>query len=78
MVRSHPRQIVLENLSQKPLHKNRAGGMAESEGPEFKLQKLKKKKKKKKVLDHSLFSENGNLNGLHHLLHVLGRAILLQ
>jgi hypothetical protein len=43
----------LKTLSQKTLHKNRAGGVAQGEGPEFKplfvvLQKKKKKKKGKK------------------------------
>jgi mRNA-degrading endonuclease RelE of RelBE toxin-antitoxin system len=32
---------------EKTLHKNRAGGVAQSEGPEFKPQYHKKKKKKK-------------------------------
>jgi hypothetical protein len=37
MVQSQPGQIVLETLSQKPLHKKkRAGGVAQGEGPEFK------------------------------------------
>jgi hypothetical protein len=35
-------------LSPKTLHKNRAGGMAQGEGPELKLQYQEKKKKKKK------------------------------
>jgi hypothetical protein len=38
MVRSQSRQIVHEILSQKTLHKNRAGGVAQGEGPEFKSQ----------------------------------------
>jgi hypothetical protein len=37
-VQSQPRQIVHETLSQKILHKNRAGGVAQGEGPEFKPQ----------------------------------------
>jgi hypothetical protein len=45
MVQSHPRQIVLKTLSQKTLYKNRAGGVAQGEGPEFKPQCLKKKKR---------------------------------
>jgi hypothetical protein len=44
-VQSQPRQIVHKTLSQKTLHKNRAGGVAQGEGPEFKLQYHKKKKK---------------------------------
>jgi hypothetical protein len=32
---NQPRQIVCETLSQKTLHKNRAGGVAQGEGPEF-------------------------------------------
>jgi hypothetical protein len=37
-VRSQPRQTVLKTLSQKTLHKKRAGGVAQGVGPEFKLQ----------------------------------------
>jgi hypothetical protein len=33
---SQPGQKVRETLSQKTLHKNRAGGVAQGEGPEFK------------------------------------------
>jgi hypothetical protein len=40
-----PGQIVLDTLSQKILHKNRAGGVAQSENSEFKTQYCKKKKK---------------------------------
>jgi hypothetical protein len=40
-----PRQIVHKTLSRKTLHKNRAGGVAQGEGPEFKPQYHKKKKK---------------------------------
>jgi hypothetical protein len=48
-VRSQTRQIVGETLSRKTLHtkkkkKNRAGGMAQDEGPEFKPHFRKKKK----------------------------------
>jgi hypothetical protein len=43
---SQPRKIVLETLSQKILHKNRAGGVAQGGGPEFKLQYHKKERKK--------------------------------
>jgi hypothetical protein len=35
-VRSQPRQIVHETLSQKKNHKKRVGGMAYGVGPEFK------------------------------------------
>jgi hypothetical protein len=44
-VGSQPRQIVHETLSHNTFHKNRAGGVAQSEGPEFKSQYQKKKKK---------------------------------
>jgi hypothetical protein len=44
-VRSQPGQIVCEILSRKTLHKNRVGGAAHGEGPEFKPQYRKKKKK---------------------------------
>jgi hypothetical protein len=43
-VLSQPEQIVHETLSQKPFHKNRAGGVAQGEGPEFKSYYRKKKK----------------------------------
>jgi hypothetical protein len=50
-IQSQPGQIVRETLSQKTLQKNRAGGVPQDEGPEFKPQyqnppKIKKKKKK--------------------------------
>jgi hypothetical protein len=35
-------------LSPKTLHKNRAGGLAQGEGPEFKAQYFKNKKERKK------------------------------
>jgi hypothetical protein len=37
-VRSQPGQIVRETLSQKTLHKKKAGGVPQEEGPEFKPQ----------------------------------------
>jgi hypothetical protein len=40
---SQPWQIVHETLSQKTLHKNRAGRVAQGEGPEFKPQHHKNK-----------------------------------
>jgi hypothetical protein len=43
MVRSQPGQIVHETYSQKTLHKNRVGGVAQGEDPEFKPQYHKKK-----------------------------------
>jgi hypothetical protein len=43
--KASPGQIVHEILSQKTLHKNRAGEVAQDEGPEFKSQYCKKKKK---------------------------------
>jgi hypothetical protein len=41
-VQSQPGQIVCETLSRKILHKNRTGGLAQGEGPEFKPQVLQK------------------------------------
>jgi hypothetical protein len=38
LVQSQPRQIVHKTLSQKTHHKNRADGVAQGEGPEFKPQ----------------------------------------
>jgi hypothetical protein len=52
VIQSQPRQTVLETLSQKTLHKNRAGAVAQGVGPEFKAQYHKKKKKKKKKNVH--------------------------
>jgi hypothetical protein len=46
MVRSQLQQKGQETLSQKSLHKTRAGGVAQGEGPEFKPQYHQKKKKK--------------------------------
>jgi hypothetical protein len=43
MVQSQLGQILSKTLSQKALHKNRAGGVAQGEGPEFKPQYQKKK-----------------------------------
>jgi hypothetical protein len=43
MVQSQPRKIVSKTLSQKTFLKNRAGGVAQSQGPEFKPQHCKKK-----------------------------------
>jgi hypothetical protein len=37
-----PGQTIQETLSPKTLHKNRVGGVAQSEGPEFKPQYCKK------------------------------------
>jgi hypothetical protein len=44
-VQSQPEQIDCETLFQNTLHKNRACGVAQGEGPEFKPQYCKKKKK---------------------------------
>jgi hypothetical protein len=48
VVQSQPRQTVCKTLSRKTLHKNRAGGVVQSVGPEFKLQYHKRKKKSSK------------------------------
>jgi hypothetical protein len=53
MVGSQPGQIVQVTLSQKTLHKNRAGGVAQGKGPEFKPQYHKKKKKVKSSIAQS-------------------------
>jgi hypothetical protein len=52
VVQSQPGQIVRETLSQKTLHKNRAGGVAQGEGREFKPQYWKKKKLYRLKFDH--------------------------
>jgi hypothetical protein len=46
MVQSQPGQIVCETLSQKILHKNKASGVAQGEGPEFKPHYHEKKTQK--------------------------------
>jgi hypothetical protein len=52
-VRSQPRHIVCETLSQKKtLQKKRAGGVAQGVGPEFKPQYRKKKDFCKFFLEH--------------------------
>jgi hypothetical protein len=38
MIQSQPGKIVHETLFQKTLHKNRVGGVAQGEYPEFMLQ----------------------------------------
>jgi hypothetical protein len=43
VVRNQPGQIVCGTLSQKTLHKIRAGGVAQGVGPEFKPQYCKNK-----------------------------------
>jgi hypothetical protein len=49
-VQSQPGQIVHKTLSrEKTQHKNRAGGVAQGEGPKFKPQYCKKKKKNQDV-----------------------------
>jgi hypothetical protein len=48
---------VHETLSGKTLHKNRAGGVAQGEGPEF---KLNTRKKKKKTLQESVCRRQAN------------------
>jgi hypothetical protein len=48
-VQSQPGQILRQTLSQKTFHKNRTGGVAQGEGPEFKPQYCKKKKKKSNI-----------------------------
>jgi hypothetical protein len=47
MVQSQPRQIVHKTLSQKYPTQNRAGGVAQSIGPQFKPQYQKKQNKKR-------------------------------
>jgi hypothetical protein len=49
-VQSQPGQRVHKTLSPNTLYKNRAGGVAQGEGPEFKPQYSKKKKKKECVV----------------------------
>jgi hypothetical protein len=45
---SQPREVVHETLSWKILNKNRAGGVAQGEGPEFKPLYHKKKKERER------------------------------
>jgi hypothetical protein len=48
VVQSQPGQKVHKTLAQKTLQKNRAGGVAQGEGPDFRPQHCKKKKKNPK------------------------------
>jgi hypothetical protein len=47
VVQSQPGQIVRETVSRKNLHKNRAGGVAQGEGPEYCKKKPPKNQKNK-------------------------------
>jgi hypothetical protein len=67
-VRSQPGQIIRETLAQKPLHKNRAGEMAQGESPEFKPKYRKNKNKKKQLgsfSEGSCASEAGRFLSSH-------------
>jgi hypothetical protein len=89
MVWSHPRQIVLETLSQKTLHKNRTGGVAQGESPEFKHQYCKKRKEKcskpnVRVKLNSVFilasvvdCRIQAMNSSHPYMHILCNVILM-
>jgi hypothetical protein len=48
-VQSQPGQIVCETLSRKTLHKNRAGRVAQGEGPEFNPSTRKNKKEEEEL-----------------------------
>jgi hypothetical protein len=56
MVLSQPGQKFCETLSRKTLHKNKAGGVAQGKGPEFKPQYSPQKKKNSKLCRNN--SEN--------------------
>jgi hypothetical protein len=45
MVLNQPRQVIHETLSPKIIHKNRAGGVAQSEDPAFKPLSCQKQQK---------------------------------
>jgi coenzyme F420-reducing hydrogenase beta subunit len=47
VVRSQPGQIFHETLSQKTLHKKKAGGVAQGEGSEFKPQYCEEERREK-------------------------------
>jgi hypothetical protein len=49
VVQNQPRQKVHKTLSQKTLHKNRAGGVAQGEGPEFNPQYFQKNQNQNKI-----------------------------
>jgi hypothetical protein len=54
MFRNQLGKIVCKTLSRETLHKIRAGGVAQGEGPEFKPYYRKKKKKwcRKRIADY--------------------------
>jgi hypothetical protein len=78
VVQSQPREIVHKTLSQKTLHKNRACGVAQGEGPEFKTQYHKKERKKERKVTNQimLLLETGLLRvhktPLHLVVALLG------
>jgi hypothetical protein len=55
-------QIVRETLSRKTLHKNRAGGVAQGEGPEFKPQYHTHTKKSNKRANNPINKWTNELN----------------
>jgi hypothetical protein len=80
-VRSQPRQIVQENLSQKTHHKTRAGGVAQSVGSEFKSQyckKTKKQQQKKSKLPIPFFRKTQGRSLYSVLRCVTGTQAFLQ
>jgi hypothetical protein len=79
---SKPGQIVHETLSRNTLHKNRGGGVAQGEGPEFKPQYWKKKKNPpwfSEVLKspHLLYYVKDNQTGKYCFL-IRNKVYLLQ
>jgi hypothetical protein len=57
-VQSQAKQIVQQDPILKTHHKNRAGGVAQGEGPEFKPQYHTKKKKKEKKISRVVIKEH--------------------
>jgi hypothetical protein len=64
MVQSQPWEVVLKTLSQNTHHKERAGGMVQGVGSEFKPQYHKKIKKKRTKIEVSQFMISRNTTQL--------------
>jgi hypothetical protein len=67
VVQSQPRQIVPKAFSQKHLHKNRTGGVAQGEGSQFKPQYLKRK---------ALFTDENRSNLIKQELLIVCKQVL--
>jgi hypothetical protein len=77
MVQSQRGQIVRKTLSQKTLHKKRASGVAQGEGPEFKPQYCKNKTKQKSYISFCLKLSRQYSNLSSHLMIIFFKKFFL-